>query len=143
MKLRKFSDLNKDSGTTLVELLAAIAILSLIVTAFLAFFIQGARTNTRASVVNEATFIAQEQMEQMVHYSQTLTIDELKSEKGFSDQSGTLSRSIDTPGYSGEITVSEIEGTAALYTVKVTVIKDDRPQTILENRLPFRMRETE
>jgi len=143
MKLGKFSNLKNDSGTTLVELLAAIAILSLIVTAFLAFFIQGARTNTRAGEVNEATFIAQEKMEEMVHFSQTLTIDKLSSEKGFSTQSESLKRSFSQSGFSGEISVSTIEESDVLYSVKVTVTKDSSPQAILENRLPFRVRDEE
>lgn len=143
MKLGIFSNLKNDSGTTLVELLAAIAILSLIVTAFLAFFIQGARTNTRAGDINEATFIAQEKMEEMVHFSQTLTIDKLISEEDFSTHSESLKRSFSEPGYSGEISVSKIEESDVLYTVKVTVTKDSRPQAILENRLPFRVGDAE
>jgi type II secretory pathway pseudopilin PulG len=143
MKLGKFSNLKNDSGTTLVELLAAIAILSLIVTAFLAFFIQGARTNTRAGDLNEATFIAQQQMEEMVHFSQTLTIDKLSSEEGFSTHSGSLKRLFSESGYNGEISVSKIEESDVLYTVKVTITKDSRPQAILENRLSFRARDEE
>lgn len=143
MKLRKFSELNKDTGTTLVELLAAIAILSLIVTAFLAFFIQGARTNTRAGDVNEATFIAQEKMEEMVHFSQTLTIDKLSGEKEFYPQSDSLMRPFSQSGFSGEISVSKIEESDVLYSVKVTVTKDSKPQAIIENRLPFRVGDAE
>lgn len=143
MKLGIFSNLKNDSGTTLVELLAAIAILSLIVTAFLAFFIQGARTNTRAGDVNEATFIAQEKMEEMVHFSQTLTIDKLSSEKGFLTQSDSLKRPFSQSGFSGEISVSTIEESDVLYSVKVTLTKDSRPQVILENRLPFRVGDAE
>jgi len=143
MKIGIFSNLKNDSGTTLVELLAAIAILSLIVTAFLAFFIQGARTNTRAGDVNEATFIAQEKMEEMVHFSQTLTIDKLSSEKGFSTQSDSLKRPFSQSGFSGEISVSTIEESDVLYSVKVTVTKNSRPQAIIENRLPFRVGDAE
>lgn len=143
MKIGIFSNLKNDSGTTLVELLAAIAILSLIVTAFLAFFIQGALTNTKAGDVNEATFIAQEKMEEMVHFSQTLTIDKLSSEKGFSTQSDSLKRPFSQSGFSGEISVSTIEESDVLYSVKVTVTKNSRPQAIIENRLPFRVGDAE
>lgn len=59
--------LNKENGVTLVELLAAIAILSIIVTGFLGFFIQAAKTNQHTNAVNEATFLAQEQMEEIIH----------------------------------------------------------------------------
>ena len=59
--------LNDENGVTLVELLAAIAILSIIVTAFLGFFIQAAKTNQYTNQVNEATFLAQERMEEIIH----------------------------------------------------------------------------
>jgi len=93
MKIGIFSNLKNDSGTTLVELLAAIAILSLIVVSFLGVFIQGARTNTRAIDLDEITYIAQGHMEQMVNYSQTSTIEDLLSKEGFSGSSDVLSRS--------------------------------------------------
>lgn len=63
--------LNDETGVTLVELLAAIAILSIIVTAFLGFFIQAAKTNQYTNQVNEATFLAQEQMEEIIHNAPT------------------------------------------------------------------------
>lgn len=59
--------LNDETGVTLVELLAAIAILSIVVTAFLAFFIQAANTNQRTNKMNEATFLAQERIEEITH----------------------------------------------------------------------------
>lgn len=63
--------LQDESGSTLVELLAAIAILSIIVTAFLAFFVQAGRTNNRTDQVNEATYIAQAEMENVMKYNQS------------------------------------------------------------------------
>lgn len=63
-QMRKLTD---EGGVTLVELLAAITILSIIVTAFLGFFIQAAKTNQHTNKVNEATFLAQEQMEEIIH----------------------------------------------------------------------------
>lgn len=62
--------LKKEDGVTLVELLAAIAILSIIVTAFLAFFTQAGRTNNMTDEINEATFIAVEEMERITNLSQ-------------------------------------------------------------------------
>lgn len=56
----------KEEGVTLVELLAAIAILSVIVTAFLAYFVQAAGTNNRTDKLNEATFLAQAEMEEVM-----------------------------------------------------------------------------
>lgn len=67
--------LKSESGVTLVELLAAITILSLFVTAFLAYFTQAANTNNITNEVNEATFIAQEEMERVTHHATENTVE--------------------------------------------------------------------
>lgn len=141
MQLKKPVKLNEESGVTLIELLAAITILSIIVTAFLSFFIQGARTNNRASDINEATFLAQEEMELMVHYSQTLTIEELRNQDNFEGTSSqvTKTRSAEN-GYHIETSVRTSSSAANidnLYTIIVTVRKNDSTQALLENRLAF------
>ncbi|MCC5895795.1 MAG: prepilin-type N-terminal cleavage/methylation domain-containing protein [Alkalibacterium sp.] len=141
MQARKYFKDNNESGVTLVELLAAITILAIIVTAFLSFFIQGARTNTRASNVNEATFIAQEEMELMVHYSQTLTLDDVRSQEGFNGGPVPLSKSfVNTDGYSVKTEISLVNNEEVpenIHSVKITVEKDGTVQSILENRLAF------
>ena len=71
MSLKKLiRQFKKEEGTTLVELLAAIAILTIIVTAFLAFFTQAGRTNNMTDETNQATFIAVEEMEKITNLSQ-------------------------------------------------------------------------
>ena len=70
MSLEKLmKQLKTENGVTLVELLAAIAILSIIVTAFLAYFTQAGRTNNVTTEINEATFLAQERMEEIIYLS--------------------------------------------------------------------------
>lgn len=60
-----------EEGATLVELLAAIAILSIVVMSFLAFFVQAGNTNNRTDKVNEATLLAQAEMEYIVSLNQS------------------------------------------------------------------------
>ncbi|HHU03970.1 MAG TPA: type II secretion system protein [Fastidiosipila sp.] len=67
--LRVKRKLTDEEGLTLVELLAAIMILSIIVISFLGFFTQSAQTNNRTNSVNEATFLAQEEIERITYYS--------------------------------------------------------------------------
>ena len=88
-----------ESGVTLVELLVAIVLISIIVTTFLSFFIQAARTNNMTNHVTEATLIAQEEMELLTHHAknddlleylaeteptikETFKIERLSKEKG-------------------------------------------------------------
>lgn len=89
--------LKKEDGVTLVELLAAIAILTIIVTAFLAFFTQAGRTNNVTTEINEATFIAQEEMEQVTYLSQNnYTVEQVKDYYAAPDSDYNVIQSNDT-----------------------------------------------
>lgn len=137
MQSKRSIDLKNDSGTTLVELLAAIAILSIIVTAFLAFFVQGARTNSRTNDMTEATFIAQEEMEEIVHYSQTMTFEDLQSQDRFNSSGNTLNSSYTASGYTVKTSIRKMEDTERLFTVIVEVENAAGRQAVMENRLTF------
>ena len=74
----KFSN---EDGVTLVELLAAIILISIIVLSFMGFFTMAAKTNRRTNTVNEATFLAQEEIERVTNcsknnYTVAQTLDE-------------------------------------------------------------------
>lgn len=120
-----------ESGVTLIELLASLAILTLIVASFLGFFIQSARTTSRTSEVDEATFLAQEQMELLVYDSANGKLpDKLINGEEIKDKSPYT------------VKVSLIEETNNLYKVIVEVFEGNttNPESlkaIMENRLPF------
>ena len=118
---RLIKQIKKEDGVTLVELLAAIAILSIIVTSFLAYFIQAADTNNRTDEVNEATFLAQEEMERVTYLSGSEVDHKTvpKSDNG----------NIDTT-----ITYDKESG---LYRVIVEVFKGGQLRAKMESRLPF------
>ena len=118
-----------EEGMTLVEVLASILLLSLIITTFLSFFIQAAKVNNQTDTVNEATFIAQEQIELLTYYSKTESVEEsLKliesdspsNNSGFQIQSELFKKSGDT-----------------LYTGTVTVSKEGKAYAQMETRLSF------
>lgn len=118
-----------EEGMTLVEVLASILLLSLIITTFLSFFIQAAKVNNQTDTVNEATFIAQEQIELLTYYSKTESVEEslklIESESpstnsGFQIQSELFKKSGDT-----------------LYTGTVTVSKEGKAYAQMETRLSF------
>lgn len=134
---RQIRKLNDESGVTLVELLAAIAILSIVVTAFLGFFIQAAKTNQYTNQVNEATFIAQEQMEEIIHEPPA------PPEKA----EGSIETKITETGYEikTKIKMSEITG---LYNVTVTVRdkpedKGGKVRATMQNILPLETKKAE
>ena len=140
--------LKKEDGVTLVELLAAIAILSIIVTAFLAFFTQAGRTNNMTDDMNEATFIAVEEMERITNLSQqSKTFDKMKTFYNNDEHynivedelSLKITRVYDTFSTSLIIDKPENEETlpANLYRAKVTVKEGGRTHAEMQSVLPF------
>lgn len=124
MKKIKEKLLKQESGVTLVELLASIVLLTIIVTTFLSFFVQAGRTNNRIDDMNEATFLAQEQLELITAYSEELTVAE------------TQAKLVNNkPGYSIQTTFVPKDG---LQAVVVIVSKEEKPLAQMETRLPFK-----
>jgi type II secretory pathway pseudopilin PulG len=125
--------LSEEEGMTLVEVLASILLLSLIITTFLSFFIQAAKINNQTDTVNEATFIAQEQIELLTYYSETETVEEtLKLIK--------TERSSTNSGFQTQTEVFKKSG-ETLYTGTVTVSKKGKAYAQMETRLSFRTAE--
>lgn len=63
MRLCRNSGRMQESGLSLVEVLASIVILTLLLTTFLMMFLQSAKVNKLSEHVIDATYIAQEEME--------------------------------------------------------------------------------
>lgn len=124
MKKIKEKLLKQESGVTLVELLASIVLLTIIVTTFLTFFVQAGRTNNRIDDMNEATFLAQEQLELITAYSETETVEKTK------DKLTTKKN-----GYDIQTT---FESKGDLQAVIVIVSKEARPLAQMETRLAFK-----
>ena len=125
--------LSEEEGMTLVEVLASILLLSLIITTFLSFFIQAAKINNQTDTVNEATFIAQEQIELLTYYSNTKSPEETKSLME-TESSGTNS------GFQIKTELVKKSG-ETLYTGTVTVSKEGKAYAQMETRLSFRTAE--
>ncbi len=113
-----------ESGMTLVEVLVAIALISMIVTTFLSFFIQAAKTNNRTSDINRATFIAQAHLEKLNQYTSYSEIEEayllVDQEEGF-----TIETTITGP----------TDNTTTLYLTKVTVTKGGKAYAEMQTYL--------
>ena len=112
-----------ESGMTLVEVLVAIALISMIVTTFLSFFIQAAKTNNRTSDINRATFIAQAHLEK---HNQYTSYSEIEEEDPRFDQEGfVIETTIDVPK----------DNTTTLYLTKVTVTKGGKAYAEMQTYL--------
>lgn len=138
---------SEEDGVTLVELLAAIAILSIIVTSFLGFFIQAARTNNRTSDLNEATFIAQEELEYYTYlsnnYSLVDAVKEINEDKSVSvdgQSNFQISGIKNRTSYRVTFTALDDFSTeyARMYSVKVQATLNDS-EAVMEARLPFEL----
>ena len=112
-----------ESGMTLVEVLVAIALISMIVTTFLSFFIQAAKTNNRTSDINRATFIAQAHLETLNQYTSYSEIE--KADLRFDQEGFVIETTIDVPK----------DNTTTLYLTKVTVTKGGKAYAEMQTYL--------
>lgn len=152
MILRKYWSLKwfyKDqTGATLVELIASIAILALVVTSFLTFFIQSAKATQSSEQVTAATYSGQNQMEYLYHLSETLTIEktvlELESKAQSSNSSG-LEKSYtyqeDGISYLLKMTLPDTKTSkqANLINFFIEGSRDGKKVIQLENKIPFKV----
>ena len=112
-----------ESGMTLVEVLVAIALISMIVTTFLSFFIQAAKTNNRTSDINRATFIAQAHLETLNQYTSYSEIEE--ADLRFDQEGFVIETTITGP----------TDNTTTLYLTKVTVTKGGKAYAEMQTYL--------
>lgn len=135
MRKKFLKSIKDEKGVTLVELLAAIAILSIIVTAFLAFFIQAARTNSQTNEVNEATFLAQEEIERVTHYSnENETVEAMKEALNFENNTRLTNPAA---GVVVSTMITDPSGESDLYKIVVEVREGGKSRAKMETRLPF------
>ena len=114
-----------ESGMTLVEVLVAIALISMIVTTFLSFFIQAAKTNNRTSDINRATFIAQAHLETLNQYTSYSEIEEAKLLIDQKEEGFVIKTTITGP----------TDNTTTLYLTKVTVTKGGKAYAEMQTYL--------
>lgn len=114
-----------ESGMTLVEVLVAIALISMIVTTFLSFFIQAAKTNNRTSDINRATFIAQAHLEKLNQYTSYSEIEKAKLLDDQEEEGFTIKTTMDKPE----------DNTTMLYLTKVTVTKGGKAYAEMQTYL--------
>lgn len=114
-----------ESGMTLVEVLVAIALISMIVTTFLSFFIQAAKTNNRTSDINRATFIAQAHLETLNQYTSYSEIEKAKLLDDQEEEGFTIKTTMDKPE----------DNTTTLYLTKVTVTKGGKAYADMQTYL--------
>lgn len=112
-----------ENGMTLVESLAATAILSIVTFAFLTFFTQAARTNERTNNVNEATFLAQTAIEEATYQSSNGSLE-------------AGEREMKENGYRIYTSINE-DSSLKLYKVIVKVEKGGKLLAQMETRLSF------
>lgn len=114
-----------ESGMTLVEVLVAIALISMIVTTFLSFFIQAAKTNNRTSDINRATFIAQAHLETLNQYTSYSEIEKAKLLDDQEEEGFFIKTTMDKPE----------DNTTTLYLTKVTVTKGGKAYAEMQTYL--------
>lgn len=141
---RRLKQMNNQDGLTLVELLGSIVILSIIVVAFLGFFIQSARTTQVSDEILDASYIAQQQAEEIYNLTDTMNYDQLinyfHDMEKFSEEGDVYLTEID--GHRVELSIYPVEENENviedLYTLLIRVKDTDDKQTAqIETKLLF------
>lgn len=78
MKKIKKQIMMEETGITLVEVIASIALLSVIMLLFFMIFSQFLNTSNKSEDIISATYVAQTEMEQLYQYSKTVSISEVE-----------------------------------------------------------------
>ncbi|WP_181347475.1 prepilin-type N-terminal cleavage/methylation domain-containing protein [Thalassobacillus sp. CUG 92003] len=69
-------NLASNRGFTLIEVLASIVIMTIIITIFFTLFTQSARTTHQSESIINATYTAQQEMENIYHLSESMTVSD-------------------------------------------------------------------
>lgn len=119
------------SGISLIEILASIVLLSLVIGPFMTLFIQSGKTNSITHTIDNATYVANSQMEYMYSLSTTYSLSQVPSNIG-TDYVGTLQNCASGAqcftSVSGDpsifIQLTPVAGQAPLVDVLVKVFKN-------------------
>ena len=133
--MTRLRQLDNQDGLTLVELLGSIVILSIIVVAFLGFFIQSARTTKVSGEIIDAAYLAQQQAEEIYNHSNHRSYAEMVTylsnlpgyshiQNGDKNQFSTL-----VQGYQLDIEIYPVGGNLeGLYTLLIKAYDSDGKQ---------------
>ncbi|WP_332649387.1 type IV pilus modification PilV family protein [Lysinibacillus sp. 54212] len=69
--------IKNERGFGLLEVVASIVLITIILLSFFAFFIQSKKTNSSSESINEATYIAQKEMEKIYNLSKQSSLSNL------------------------------------------------------------------
>ncbi|MFJ7936426.1 hypothetical protein [Sporosarcina sp. NPDC096371] len=135
----------KESGLSLVEVLASIVILTLLLTTFLMMFLQSAKVHKASEHVIDATYIAQKEMENL--YALSTSIKESAKIKeiialGYIEKPDENDWTVFTKVYNPEILLKiklkNKEKSMDRVLVEVRGIPDDKLQAQMENVVVWR-----
>ncbi|MBB6511964.1 prepilin-type N-terminal cleavage/methylation domain-containing protein [Gracilibacillus halotolerans] len=100
------SNMDKQKGFTLVEVLASIVLISLIVMVSISFFIHSQQTQNTSAQITDATYVVQSEMENILNLSKAETlniaVEQLRDDPEYQDQSNSNMykfKKIETPYY--------------------------------------------
>jgi prepilin-type N-terminal cleavage/methylation domain-containing protein len=126
---------NYEKGLTLIEILISISILSIILVTFLTFFTQSANVNKTSKNIGDATYVAENCMEEISNtISKTTQPTNITNFtlNGYTQKTGTSTYEKFPSGH--YVFVELVPQTSPLITVKVKVYKDSS-KTKLESQM--------
>ncbi len=146
-ELLKLSNMNNESGISLIEVVASVVILTIILLGFFGMFLQSAKTTQTSEEIVDATYIAQKNMEEL--YLQTKNgvysinnYEDAISNLGYTKIDDYYTKTIDSKNYIKLTVQTPVNGYNHLTRVVIYVIEVNESKEVIkaqmENTLQWR-----
>lgn len=146
-ELLKLSNMNNESGISLIEVVASVVILTIILLGFFGMFLQSAKTTQTSEEIVDATYIAQKSMEEL--YLQTKNgvysinnYEDAISNLGYTKIDDYYTKTIDSKNYIKLTVQTPVNGYNHLTRVVIYVIEVNESKEVIkaqmENTLQWR-----
>ncbi|KGR91245.1 hypothetical protein CD30_07340 [Ureibacillus massiliensis 4400831 = CIP 108448 = CCUG 49529] len=143
----KLSNMNNESGISLIEVVASVVILTIILLGFFGMFLQSAKTTQTSEEIVDATYIAQKNMEEL--YLQTKNgvysinnYEDAISNLGYTKIDDYYTKTIDSKNYIKLTVQTPVNGYNHLTRVVIYVIEVNESKEVIkaqmENTLQWR-----
>lgn len=137
-RLKKTKYNNSKQGFTLIEIIVALAVLSIMMVAFLTLFAASFNINTKVDNDSKAFYLAESYMEEVYSKSQAVSHTDTASQLGFAADGSEYKKNED--GFEIKLKFSESDSESDLYNVLIRVYDNsDSPNPLaqIEDIMPF------
>lgn len=137
------TNMDKQRGFTLVEVLASIVLISLIVMVSISFFVHSQQTQNTSAQITDATYVVQSEMENILNLSKAKSFStamvQLGNDPAYHKKSDYTFEKAETP-YLLQIKIAE---TSELHRIVVEAYENSKLKAKMETKIEWRTEDEE